>query len=162
MFQWLSFGTRRMNRQLLQNTCHVLVNSVWIVDLLTQSSWQTEISVMACRLHPVGNPKRKVWWAQHQVFPQLWNQGYRTSRRKNHTSEGCVISQDFIKFWGNFFAFILNALIEFSQGFKTFFYLFKAFNWKTILNILLFLEEFLEKIKEFKILFSFLIQTYAS
>jgi hypothetical protein len=93
MFQWLSFGTRRMNRQLLQNTSHVLVNSVWIVDLLTQSSWQTEISVMACRLHPVGNPKRKVWWAQYQVFPQLWNQGYRTSRRKNHTSEGwCTLA----------------------------------------------------------------------
>jgi hypothetical protein len=31
-----------------------------------------------------------------------------------------VTSQDFSKFWGNFFAFILNALIEISQGFKTF------------------------------------------
>jgi hypothetical protein len=31
-----------------------------------------------------------------------------------------VTSQDFIKFWGNFFAFVLYVLIEFSQGFKTF------------------------------------------
>jgi hypothetical protein len=31
-----------------------------------------------------------------------------------------VTSQDFIKFWGFFFAFVLSALIEISQGFKTF------------------------------------------
>jgi hypothetical protein len=31
-----------------------------------------------------------------------------------------VTSQDFIKFWGNFFAFVLSALIEISQGFETF------------------------------------------
>jgi hypothetical protein len=31
-----------------------------------------------------------------------------------------VTSQDFIKFWGKFFAFILYVLIENSQGFKTF------------------------------------------
>jgi hypothetical protein len=31
-----------------------------------------------------------------------------------------VTSQDFIKFWRNFFAFILHVLIENSQGFKTF------------------------------------------
>jgi hypothetical protein len=30
-----------------------------------------------------------------------------------------VTSQDFIKFWGKFFAFVLYALIEISQGFKT-------------------------------------------
>jgi hypothetical protein len=24
---------------------------------------------------PVGNPKRKVWWAQQQVFPSVRNQG---------------------------------------------------------------------------------------
>jgi hypothetical protein len=24
---------------------------------------------------PVGNPKRKVWWAQQQVFPSIRNQG---------------------------------------------------------------------------------------
>jgi hypothetical protein len=31
-----------------------------------------------------------------------------------------VTSQDFIKFWGIFFAFVLLVLIENSQGFKTF------------------------------------------
>jgi hypothetical protein len=33
--------------------------------------------------HPVGNPKRKIWWAQQQVFPQYETKVYRTSRRKN-------------------------------------------------------------------------------
>jgi hypothetical protein len=33
---------------------------------------------------------------------------------------GAVTSQDFIKFWGNFFAFVLSALIENLQGFKNF------------------------------------------
>jgi hypothetical protein len=31
-----------------------------------------------------------------------------------------VTTQDFIKFWGKFFAFVLLEMIEFSQGFKTF------------------------------------------
>jgi hypothetical protein len=31
-----------------------------------------------------------------------------------------VTTQDFIKFWGNFFAFVLLEMIENSQGFKTF------------------------------------------
>jgi hypothetical protein len=31
-----------------------------------------------------------------------------------------VTSQDFIKFWGKFFSFILPVLIENSQGFETF------------------------------------------
>jgi hypothetical protein len=31
-----------------------------------------------------------------------------------------VTSQDFIKFWGKFFAFVLLMLIENPQGFKTF------------------------------------------
>jgi hypothetical protein len=31
-----------------------------------------------------------------------------------------VKSQDFIKFWGIFFAFVLSALIEISLGFETF------------------------------------------
>jgi hypothetical protein len=33
---------------------------------------------------------------------------------------GHVTTQDFIKFWGNFFAFVLLEMIEISQGFKTF------------------------------------------
>jgi hypothetical protein len=31
-----------------------------------------------------------------------------------------VTTQDFINFWGNFFAFVLLEMIEISQGFKTF------------------------------------------
>jgi hypothetical protein len=31
-----------------------------------------------------------------------------------------VTSQDFVKFWGKFFAFVLLEMIEISQGFKTF------------------------------------------
>jgi hypothetical protein len=41
--------------------------------------------------------------------------------RRGVQRSSSVTSQDFIKFWGKFFfAFILNALIENSQGFKTF------------------------------------------
>jgi hypothetical protein len=31
-----------------------------------------------------------------------------------------VTTQDFIKFWGKFFAFVLLEMFEISQGFKTF------------------------------------------
>jgi hypothetical protein len=31
-----------------------------------------------------------------------------------------VTTQDFIKFWGKIFVFVLLEMIEFSQGFKTF------------------------------------------
>jgi hypothetical protein len=54
----------------------------------------------------------------------------------------CVTSQDFIKFWGKFFVFVLLMLIEISQGFKTF-YCFKSFIIKTNSKSLVFLEEFL-------------------
>jgi hypothetical protein len=33
---------------------------------------------------------------------------------------GSVTTQDFIKFWGKIFAFVLLGMIENSQGFKTF------------------------------------------
>jgi hypothetical protein len=36
------------------------------------------------------------------------------------TPHPIVTSQDFIKFWGNFFAFVLLEMIGNSQGFKTF------------------------------------------
>jgi hypothetical protein len=36
---------------------------------------------------PVGNPKRKVWWAQQQVFPSVRNQGL-LNPRKSQTPEG--------------------------------------------------------------------------
>jgi hypothetical protein len=51
----------------------------------------------------------------------------RTASRKKSESSMAkprrsprVTSQDFIKFWGNFFVFILLELIENLQGFKTF------------------------------------------
>jgi hypothetical protein len=37
-----------------------------------------------------------------------------------------VTTQDFINFWGKFFAFVLLEMIEFSQGFKTFCVYLKA------------------------------------
>jgi hypothetical protein len=43
--------------------------------------------VMVRSRHPVGNPKRKVWWAQQQVSLSCETKVYQTSRRKNHTSE---------------------------------------------------------------------------
>jgi hypothetical protein len=42
-----------------------------------------------------------------------------------------VTTQDFIKFWGKIFVFILLEMIENSQGFKTF-ELFKVFIIKKI------------------------------
>jgi hypothetical protein len=36
------------------------------------------------------------------------------------TFRGLVTTQDFIKFWGKFFAFVLLEMIGISQGFKTF------------------------------------------
>jgi hypothetical protein len=33
----------------------------------------------------------------------------------------CVTSQDFIKFWGKIFVFLLLVLIDFSQGLKNLF-----------------------------------------
>jgi hypothetical protein len=40
---------------------------------------------------------------------------------------GSVTTQDFIKFWGKNFVFILLVLIENSQGFKNFLGLFESF-----------------------------------
>jgi hypothetical protein len=36
------------------------------------------------------------------------------------TQSDHVTTQDFIKFWGKFFAFVLLEMIDFSQRFKTF------------------------------------------
>jgi hypothetical protein len=40
--------------------------------------------------------------------------------RRRLEATGGVTTQDFIKFWGNFFAFVLLEMFGFSQGFKTF------------------------------------------
>jgi hypothetical protein len=47
-----------------------------------------ETRMMVRSRHPVGNPKRKVWWAQQQVSLSCETKVHRISRRKNHTSEG--------------------------------------------------------------------------
>jgi hypothetical protein len=36
----------------------------------------------------VGNPKRKVWWAQQQVFPSVRNQGLSIEEEKANMTEG--------------------------------------------------------------------------
>jgi hypothetical protein len=64
-----------------------------------------------------------------------------------------VTSQDFIKFCGKFFAFILNALIEISQGFKTFWVYLKALIEKLFQTSNCFLKNFFEEIKYQNIIF---------
>jgi hypothetical protein len=71
-----------------------------------------------------------------QIRPGIFNPILYEKRLFQH-----VTSQDFIKFWGKFFAFVLLVLIENSQGCKTF-ELFKSSILKTTLNFLLFLEKF--------------------
>jgi hypothetical protein len=64
-----------------------------------------------------------------------------------------VTSQDFIKFWGFFFAFVLSALIENSQGFKTLSYL-KALLENHFKLPKYFLKNLFEKTKYKNIIFS--------
>jgi valyl-tRNA synthetase len=47
--------------------------------------------------------------------------------KKWYKKELVVTSQDFIKFWGKFFAFVLLEMFGNSQGFKNFFSLFESF-----------------------------------
>jgi hypothetical protein len=42
--------------------------------------------------HPVGNPKRKVWGAQHQVSLSCETKVYRTSRRKPNFRRWCLLA----------------------------------------------------------------------
>jgi hypothetical protein len=35
-----------------------------------------------CKWPTSWEPQEKVWWAQQQVFSQLWNQGNQSNRRK--------------------------------------------------------------------------------
>ena len=56
-------------------------------NVLLALSWRGNISpatvpeTMLVRHTSVGNPKRKVWWVQQQVFPQYETKVYRTSRK---------------------------------------------------------------------------------
>jgi hypothetical protein len=53
------------------------------INPLSPQQWCQKNCLIVCVRHPVGNPKRKVWWAQQQVFPQYETEVYRASRRKN-------------------------------------------------------------------------------
>jgi hypothetical protein len=89
-----------------------------------------------------------------------------TQHNKNPTVERPmgyhVTTQDFTKFWGNFFVFILLVLIENSQGFKTFWVYLKALFENYFKSSIYFLKNFFEKNKVSKYYFPSVIQTYAS
>jgi hypothetical protein len=61
--------------------------TIWCLMSLTKHLifWMllTPLSLMVRGRHPVGNPKRKVWWAQQQVSLSYETKVYQTSRRKN-------------------------------------------------------------------------------
>jgi hypothetical protein len=67
-----------------------------------------------------------------------------------------VTTQDFIKFWGKFFAFVLLEMIGNSQGFKTFWVYLKALLENYFKLSIIFLEEFLRERSSIQILFPFL------
>jgi hypothetical protein len=48
----------------------------FIIGYMSLCGWLAVLS------HPVGNPKRKVWWAQRQVSLSMKSRFNRTSRRK--------------------------------------------------------------------------------
>jgi hypothetical protein len=65
-----------------------------------------------------------------------------------------VISQDFIKFWGKIFAFVLLVFIEIPSGFKIL-SLFKVLLKNLFQTFICFLENFLGKTKYQIIIFYF-------
>jgi hypothetical protein len=65
-----------------------------------------------------------------------------------------VTTQDFIKFWGKFFAFVMLEMFGISQGFKTFRVYLKALFENLSQAFYHFLNSFFGKIKGFEILFS--------
>jgi hypothetical protein len=62
---------------------------------------------------------------------------------------------------GDFFCLVLYVLIEIHRDLKLF-ELFRSCILETISNFLYFLKSYFEKMKDFKIIFSSYIQTYAS
>jgi hypothetical protein len=65
---------------LIKTTCQHLLLLVGFDTLIYRKYYDTTLMVRS--RHPVGNPKRKVWWAQQQVFLSCETKVYRTSRRK--------------------------------------------------------------------------------
>jgi hypothetical protein len=56
-----------------------------------------------------------------QLLLSVVQQGLRVAKvAAERGVTGGVTTQDFIKFWGKIFAFVLLEMIEFSQGFETF------------------------------------------
>jgi hypothetical protein len=82
---------------------------------------------------------------------------WRETRRRRR-----VTTQDFIKFWGKFFAFVLLEMFGISQGFKTFRVYLKALIENYFKLSTIFLKNFLEKDQVSKYYFPSYIQTYAS
>jgi hypothetical protein len=69
----------------------------------------------------------------------------------------CVTTQDFIKFWGKIFVFILLVLIENSQGFKNFLSLFESLIENYFKSSIYFLKNFFEKEQVSKYYFPFFL-----
>jgi hypothetical protein len=59
-----------------------------------QPIWRTSLpSTLIVRIkHPVGNPKRKVWWAEQQVSLSCETMVYQTSRRKSNFWRWCLLA----------------------------------------------------------------------
>jgi hypothetical protein len=116
------------------------------------SRWSKPITILLCdpAYPPFCNPLHHSWLS--------WNNyGARSQLSLNN-----VTSQEFIKFWGKFYAFVLLVLIEISQEFKTFWVYLKTLlenyfklsiiSWRTPLR----------KNQISKCYFLSFIQTYAS
>jgi hypothetical protein len=59
-------------------------------------------------------------FASHINVPKGNGDVYHEPFKDTCIESDIVTTQDFIKFWGKFFAFALLEMIEISQGFKTF------------------------------------------
>jgi hypothetical protein len=88
-FSWIWFHCKHVDD--FCATCHNHAPMILNIDALCVAIYMLNNFSFFCFVcnwwHvddcPVGSPKRKVWWAQQQVFPQYETKVYRTSRRKN-------------------------------------------------------------------------------
>jgi hypothetical protein len=63
---------------------------VWSCTMVIESEWCGAVLVVFHR--PVGNPKRKVWWAQQQVFPSVRNQGLSNPGKSQYSRRWCWLA----------------------------------------------------------------------
>jgi hypothetical protein len=82
---------------------------------------QDGIGIQIVKLNPVGKkkPVEERMRGKGKSSEKKGKEEYPKPRRRSRDNLR-VTSQDFIKFWGKFFAFVLHVLIENSQGIKTF------------------------------------------